>query len=140
MARLTLVVVDDEQEILRALKRLFRNDFDIETFDRGADCLTYIEQGGAADIVLSDIRMPFMDGFALMEKIQQCAPDITRLCISGYADIDRCQQAIEQGLFKYIIPKPWDNFELKSIVQLFAENKQLKQQLALLSEQLEGGG
>lgn len=140
MARLTLVVVDDEQEILRALKRLFRHDFDVEVFDNGADCITHIEQGGPVDIVLSDIRMPFMDGFALMDKIQQQAPDITRLCISGYADIDRCQQAIEKGLFEYIIPKPWDNFELKCIVKLFAENRQLKQQIASLSEQLEGGG
>lgn len=139
MERLTLAIVDDEQDILRSLNRLFRNDYNVHTFDNGKACLDFIEDN-PVDLVLSDIRMPFMDGFELMAQLKAHYPEITRLCISGYADVDKCQQAIEEGLFEHIVPKPWDNFELKNIVRLFAENRRLKHQLSTLATQVDSGG
>lgn len=132
MARLSLVIVDDETDILHALKRMFRKEFEIRTFDSGSGCLEFLTHN-KADIVLSDIRMPYMDGFTLMAELKTHHPDLTRICMSGYADTERCQTAIQEGLFEYLIPKPWDNFEFQSIINLFAENRLLKQQIATLT-------
>lgn len=131
MERLSLAIVDDEQETLQSLQRLFRRDYEVVLFDNVEKFLAHLEQQ-PVDIILSDIRMPFMDGFELMALIRDQYPATTRLCISGYADVERCQQAIEDGLFEFIIPKPWDNFELKRIISLFADNLRLKKQLQAL--------
>lgn len=128
MDKMKLAIVDDEEEILSALKRLLRGHYEVSTFASAQDCLEAIECHHF-DLVLSDIRMPVMDGFALMESIREISPDTARLCISGYADMQDCHTAIEQGLFEFILAKPWDNFELKQVLKVFAENVRLKSSL-----------
>lgn len=137
MEKLSLVIVDDEEEILKSLKRLFRRDYSVQTFSSAEDFLHFVSDN-PVDIVLSDIRMPYMDGFELMAILRRDYPQIVRLCISGYADLERSQKAIENGLFEYIVPKPWESFELKQIVKVYAEKKRLSSELALLKSQLSG--
>lgn len=128
MDKMSLAIVDDEEEILSALKRLLRGQYEVSIFASAQDCLRAFECDHF-DLVLSDIRMPVMDGFALMERVREISPDTARLCISGYADMQDCHTAIEQGLFEFIVAKPWDNFELKQVLKVFAENVRLKASL-----------
>lgn len=134
MDKMKLAIVDDEEDILSALKRLLRGQYEISTFASAQDCLEALEHNHF-DIVLSDIRMPVMDGFALMESVRALSPDTARLCISGYADMQDCHTAINQGLFEFILAKPWDNFELKQVLKVFAENVRLKTALKAFATQ-----
>lgn len=138
MDNIRLAIVDDEEDILQALKRLLRKQFDVVTFTSAQACLTHLESQPVA-ILLSDIRMPFMDGFDLMRKVKQSYPDTTRLCISGYADIEECQQAINDGLFEFVIAKPWDNFELKQLLTVFAKKHSLEQQVLAMTNENQAG-
>ncbi len=128
MEPLTLAIVDDEDDILSALNRTLRKQFNVMTFSTGQACLDYL-QAHNVDILLSDVRMPHMDGFELMAKVKTHDPNIVRLCFSGYADMEACHKAIDEGLFEFIIAKPWDNFELKQLLKVYAENIRLRQQI-----------
>lgn len=119
-----LLIVDDEPEILKSLKRLLYKEFEVETSSSALEALEILSHQ-KVDIVLSDIRMPEMDGFAFLAECKKHYSDIIRIAISGYADMDRCQAAIENKDFQFIVSKPWDNFELKNILRLLSEHKRL---------------
>ena len=133
MEILKLAIVDDEEDILKSLKRILRKQFDISSFISAQECLDYLDEN-SVDILLSDIRMPFIDGFELMARVKEKHPNIVRLSFSGYADMESCQKAIDDGLFEYIIAKPWDNYELRQLLKVYAENISLKKQLAVLGQ------
>ncbi|WP_241651846.1 response regulator [Pseudoalteromonas phenolica] len=77
-----------------------------------------------------------MDGIELLTNIKRSNPNIARVLLSGYSDMDLCQKAIEDEVASIILTKPWDNFELKNILKIILkmnrlqiENIELKAQL-----------
>lgn len=129
-----LLIVDDEQEILKTLKRLLHKEFKVEICLSADEALTLLAAQDF-DLVLSDIRMPQMDGFAFLAHCKTAYPDMIRIAISGYADMDRCQAAIEKQDFQFIVSKPWENFELRNILRLLSEHKSLKDEIKQLRNQ-----
>src|SRR4051812_25031300 len=85
--RPTVVVVDDESEVLRSLYDLFRLEFRMLTYERPADALAALGEIDDVDVIMSDQRMPEMTGVRFLESAQALHPDATRLLITGYADI-----------------------------------------------------
>jgi DNA-binding NtrC family response regulator len=130
-----LLIVDDELEILKTLKRLLHKEFKVEICLSADEALTCLASN-SFDLVLSDIRMPKMDGFVFLAHCKKVYPDMIRIAISGYADMDRCQTAIEKQDFQFIVSKPWDNFELKNILRLLSEHKSLKDEIKQLRTQV----
>lgn len=131
-----ILLVDDEPEVLNAISRVLRKDYQISKANGANEALALLKEH-AFDIILSDIRMPNMDGIELLTHIKKSNPEIARVLLSGYSDMDSCQKAIEDEVASIILTKPWDNFELKNILkitlkaqQLEIENKQLKAQLS----------
>lgn len=121
----SILIIDDEEAVLRALGRLFNREYHVEQHSDPLTAVASIEQH-SFDLVISDIRMPNMDGFAVLNHFKEFQPDAGRVLVSGYADIEDCQKAVNDGLAHMIVSKPWDNFELKSVVKLVLENSELK--------------
>lgn len=123
-----LLIVDDEQHILSSLKRLFEDEgFDVFTADKAATALTILE-ANPMDIVVSDMRMPGMDGAALLSVCADRWPDTSRILLTGYADIESTIRAINDGRISHYASKPWDDEQLVSKVREALEVKRLREQ------------
>ncbi len=123
--RPTLLVVDDEPEMLRSVYDLFRLDYTVLTFERGPEALRALASDGQVDVILSDQRMPGMTGVELLREAKRIRPEVTRLLFTGYADIKAVIDAINEGnVFRYIA-KPWDPEEMLSVARQAVEQHDL---------------
>lgn len=121
----TLLFVDDEQNILSALNRLFRKSgHRILTATSGARGLEILEQE-PVDLVVSDMRMPEMDGAAFLEQVYRRWPDVTRLLLTGYSDIESTIAAVNKGQIYRYLQKPWEEYDLQLTVHHALEAKRL---------------
>ncbi len=132
----TLLFVDDEANILSALKRLFRpRGYRIFTAESGAAGLEVFEQN-PIDLVISDMRMPEMSGAEFLEKVRSKWPDTVRILLTGYADVTSTIAAINKGEIYRYIAKPWDDNDIVLTVKHALERKNLeleKQRLEALT-------
>lgn len=141
----TLLFVDDEPSILSALRRLCRpQGYRILTAESGAAALEVLENE-TVDLVVSDMRMPQMDGAQLLEAVRRRWPTIVRVLLTGYADIGSTIAAINQGEIHRYIAKPWDDNELLLCLReglerrrLQTENEALQALTAEQNRQLQG--
>ncbi|HOE43533.1 MAG TPA: response regulator, partial [Rhodoferax sp.] len=130
---LAILCVDDEPSILSSLRRLFRpKGYQIYIAEGGKAALALLEQN-AVDLVISDMRMPEMDGVQFLEQVRLRWPDTVRLLLTGYADIASTIDAVNRGEIYRYISKPWDDADILLIVHdaleqraLELENKRLK--------------
>ena len=111
----TILCVDDEANVLKSLKRLFLDeDYEILTAESGSEGLVLLEQRQQpVQVVISDYRMPEMDGVAFFKEVHDRWPDTVRIVLSGYADTAAVVAAINEGQVYRFIPKPWNDDELK---------------------------
>lgn len=132
----SLLFVDDEPSILSSLKRLFRpHGYRIHTAESGEEALEILERE-AVDLVISDMRMPEMDGAAFLEKVRQKWPRVVRILLTGYADIESTINAINRGEIYRYIHKPWDDNEIVLTVRQAIDLKHLEQENLRLAEEL----
>lgn len=132
LAPATLLFVDDEPGILSALRRLFRpHGYRILIAESGQLGLAELEKT-PVDLVISDMRMPEMDGAAFLKEVRQRWPQTIRILLTGYADVGSTVAAINEGEIYRYISKPWDDNEIVGIVRdalernrLESENKRL---------------
>lgn len=121
----TLLFIDDEANILASLKRLFRPlGYTILTAESGAEALALLEQQ-PVDLVISDMRMPQMNGAEVLEQIRGKWPDTVRILLTGYADLNSTIAAINRGEIYRYVSKPWEDNEIVLIVRDALERKQL---------------
>jgi signal transduction histidine kinase len=141
-ARPTLMVVDDEPEVLRSVQDLLRIEFRVVTFTRAVEALAELEHLDVP-VVMSDQQMPEMTGVEFLRRVKAIRPDATRLLFTGYSDIRAVIDAINQGsIFRYIT-KPWDADELIGVVRqavalhdLQVENRRLLAELKQTNAEL----
>ena len=126
--RPTLLVVDDEPEVLRSLHDLFRLEFKVLTHEHPSEALAMLASDVEVDVVMSDQRMPEMSGVQFLEKAAAVRPDATRLLFTGYADIKAVIDAVNRGHIARYVAKPWDVDELTTVI------RQAVEQHALISE------
>jgi serine phosphatase RsbU (regulator of sigma subunit)/CheY-like chemotaxis protein len=127
-SKLKLMVVDDEPDNLDLLYRTFRRDFRVYKADSGVSALQLLETEGEMAVIISDQRMPQMNGTEFLSKTVERFPETIRILLTGYTDVEDLVDAINSGkVFKYIT-KPWNPENLKAVVQQAAETfKVLKQ-------------
>ena len=134
----TVMFVDDEEPLLLALKRLCRNTgWKIITAPSGREGIDYLTTE-PVDIIVSDMRMPGMDGVEFLERAAQISPQSVRILLTGYADIESTIAAINQGKIYSYLSKPCDNDELKETIKkalYVKELEQEKERLSVLSQQ-----
>lgn len=112
MDSMKVLVVDDEPQVASALRRLLRREgFGGEVAHNGAEALEKLKTF-PPDVVLSDFRMPGMNGCELLKHVKQLHPLALRLIISGHADFKAVAASIAEGEFCRFVNKPWDDAEL----------------------------
>jgi len=123
-----LLFIDDEEGVRRSIKRaLKREPYDIFTAANGDDGLaiitTRLNQIGT---VISDYRMPGLDGLETLQRIGTLNPEITRIILTGYATMEAAINATNTGIDGFLT-KPFDNIELRAKIQEIAVRKHLRQ-------------
>ena len=109
----SVLLVDDEENILRALQRLLMDfEFVVETATSGEDGLEKLKALRNVGLIISDQRMPGMNGAEFLGKSQEIAPYAQRIMLTGYSDIAATIEAINKGGAGRYITKPWNNDEL----------------------------
>jgi len=107
-----ILIVDDEVQILKAMSRLFmEKDYEIYTAENGMSALTLLANT-EIDLIISDMRMPLMNGNELLSTVKEKYPKIIRIILSGYADEKSMFKALLHNVAKLYIFKPWKNAEL----------------------------
>lgn len=126
--RWRLLCIDDEPNILSALRRLFRpHGYEVTVAGGAAEGLALLE-AQAFDLVISDMRMPEMSGAQVLEQVHLHWPDTMRILLTGYADIASTIDAVNKGqIFRYV-SKPWSDEDLLLTVRQALERKALEQE------------
>lgn len=107
-----VLFVDDEPNVLDGIRRQLRNRLDMETANGAAAGLQLIETKGPFAVVVSDMRMPDMNGARFLAKVNELAPDTVRMVLSGQADLDSTVAAVNEGhIFRFLM-KPCDTEKL----------------------------
>ena len=111
-----VLFVDDEPQILKSIRRIFAGSaFEVLCADSGASALSILAQQ-PVDMIVSDMRMPNMDGVELLGIVKQEYPDTIRFILSGYSDEEEIMGTLKNNIAKAYIFKPWDNNELKNVI------------------------
>jgi two-component system response regulator PilR (NtrC family) len=127
-----LLIVDDEQSYRQLLNLVFQGDgHNIRTAMNGRDALRQLETE-SADVIITDVKMPDMDGIELLRSVREFLPDIGVILMTAFATVETAREAFKLGADDFI-QKPFDVEELKVIVrkalekqELIAENKAFK--------------
>jgi EAL domain-containing protein (putative c-di-GMP-specific phosphodiesterase class I)/DNA-binding response OmpR family regulator len=109
----SLLLVDDEANILSALKRLLRPDgYEIRTAASGEEGLELLAQH-SFDVIVSDQRMPGMDGADFLRQARNLRPDTIRIMLSGYTELQSVTDAVNEGAIFKFLTKPWNDEQLR---------------------------
>ena len=113
----TLLLVDDEANILNALSRLFRREgYHILTAESPSQGFELLAKH-AVQVVLCDQRMPEMQGSEFLGRVRQLYPDTVRLVLTGYTDLESVTDAINRGAVFKFLTKPWDDDDLREQIR-----------------------
>jgi response regulator RpfG family c-di-GMP phosphodiesterase len=124
----TILCVDDEPNILAALRRLFRaQGYEVLTEESARAGLAVLHQR-PVDLVISDMRMPEMDGVEFLERARALCPDTLRLLLTGNADVRQILGAVNRGEIYRYITKPWDENEMTLVVRHALERQHLERE------------
>ncbi len=130
--RHTILFVDDEKNILNSLKRLLRKeDYRLLTASSGEEGLKILAEN-EVHLVITDLRMPEMNGIEFLTRLRVDYPDLIRIILTGYTDVDTLIESINKGhVYKFFL-KPWNDDDLKIEIRkalerydLIAANKRL---------------
>src|SRR5262245_23902260 len=132
----TVLIVDDERRVLDALEAILAAEFRVLRADGGEAALALLGTEEVA-VIITDYRMPGMNGVELLRRSQERAPDALRIVLTAYTDVDSLMEAINTGRIYHFVPKPWDPQELLVVVRRAAERHALAQENLRLREELE---
>ncbi len=133
----TLLLVDDEENILSALRRLLRREgYRTLTAGSGAEGLALLAEQ-EVDVIVSDQRMPGMTGVEFLRKAKELHPETVRMVLSGYTDLQSVTDAINEGDIYKFLTKPWDDALLKANIDEAFRRKALSDENRMLTRQVQ---
>lgn len=121
----SILYVDDEIDNLYSFKSLYRRDYNILIAESGQQAIQILEEQ-EVDLIISDQRMPQMTGVELFEAIKDKYPDVLRMVMTGYSDMQAVIDAINKGRVYQYISKPWDEEDLKRTIDNALETSRLR--------------
>jgi len=131
----TILIVDDEPNIVNALRRVFRQEnYRILTASNGQEALDVLA-GDNCQLMIADYMMPVMNGAELLRTVKQRYPDMIRIMLTGHADTEAVMSAIKEGAVYKFILKPWNDDDLRVTVALALEQYDLMQSNRNLQKQ-----
>lgn len=139
-----VMFVDDEANVLKSMRRLFRQEnYEIYTAENAESALNVLSQS-EMHVIVSDFRMPGMNGADFLRKVKDIYPQTIRIMLTGHADVNAVMGAINEGAVYKFITKPWDDDDLRLTVslaiekfELIEENKSLKKQAELQKKEIQ---
>lgn len=142
--QIRILFVDDEKNVLKSLQRSFLDEeYEILTADSGSEGLSILGEVSPIQVVISDYRMPEINGVDFLRQVFANWPETVRMVLSGYADTASIVSAINDGHIYKFIPKPWNEYELKFTVINALEkyftnkkNRELAEELKVKNEEL----
>jgi DNA-binding NtrC family response regulator len=136
VAKPRILVVDDEPVVRESIHDWFSQDeYPIEMAASGPEAMQKMQES-SWDILLTDVKMPGMDGLELQQQAKKIDPDITVIIMTAYASVDSAMQAIKEGAYDYVT-KPLDPEDLEQIITRAAERRQLVRENIELKERIE---
>jgi response regulator RpfG family c-di-GMP phosphodiesterase len=134
-----ILCVDDDVNILESHQRVFRKQFQIDSAVGGQQALSLLESKGPYAVVVSDMRMPGMDGAELLSEIRKRSPDTIRILLTGYADVAASIKAVNEGRIFSFLTKPCPPDALgKALEAGLGQHRLLRAEKELLEQTLSG--
>ena len=134
-----LLIVDDELHVRESLSHWFAEDgYEVLTAESGKEALALLGRR-SFDVVITDIKMPGMDGLELQRRILEVDPDLAIIVITAYASVSTAVQALKEGAYDYLA-KPFDPEDLTRVVEKAYEKLRLRKENILLKERLAATG
>lgn len=138
-----IMLVDDEPQVLKSLERILRrSDHEVEMYQDPRQALQRFHTA-TFDLVVSDYRMPGLDGVEFLKEVKRLQPDVMRLILSAYGDLDALISAINEAEIYRFISKPWNDMELMLAIdkalehrRILVENRRLAETVRRQHEQL----
>ncbi|GIX45663.1 MAG: hypothetical protein KatS3mg130_2071 [Candidatus Sumerlaea sp.] len=136
MNHLTILVVDDEKNTREGLRwALEREDVTVLTAADGEEALEILRRG-SVDLVITDLRMPKLDGMGVLEAVKRECPETAVVILTGHGTIENAVEAMKQGAYDYLI-KPVNLDELGLLIERFASTRNLIRENVELRERLD---
>jgi len=130
----SVLFVDDEVNILKALQRLLRSEsFEVLTASHAAEALELIDHR-QPQVIVSDQRMPEMSGVDFLASVRDRHSDVVRMMLTGYTDMTIAVEAINRGEIYRLITKPWNDEELKATLRQAFDHYDLKAEIKRLNQ------
>ncbi len=130
----TVLFVDDEVNILKALQRLLRvEDMNVLCASRASEALELLEKH-PTQVVVSDHRMPEMAGVDFLAQVRERYPDMVRMMLTGYTEMNVAVDAINRGEIYRLITKPWNDDELRATIRQAFDHADLKAEIKRLNQ------
>jgi len=134
-----ILLVDDDPNLLSALRRQLRNQFIVHTSPGGDAALPMIEQGEQYAVVVSDLSMPGMDGIQFLSKVHEISPDTVRVMLTGTADIDAAISAVnESNIFRFLTKPVAIDMLVKTLEASLTQYRLITSEKELLKNTLNG--
>jgi response regulator RpfG family c-di-GMP phosphodiesterase len=134
-----ILFVDDEPILLQGYQRLLRNDFNVSTALGGTAGLLLIQHEGPFGVVISDMRMPGMDGVAFLLKVRKIAPDTVRVMLTGASDLETAIDAVNEGnIFRFLSKPANKDILVKTLTDSLAQYHLVCAEKELLEKTLRG--
>ncbi len=125
MASERILLVDDQQAIVDSLRRRLRQEFQVEAALGGHEALNVIQTEGPFAVVVSDLRMPHMNGIEFLSTLRQRAPDTVRMLLTGNVDVQMAMEAVNDGHIFRLLTKPCSLDTLIKCIKAGLEQYQL---------------
>jgi response regulator RpfG family c-di-GMP phosphodiesterase len=135
-----VLCVDDEPYVLEGLRDTLRRSFDVRVATSGIEGLEMLKQEpDAYTVVVSDMRMPVMDGAAFLREARRWAPDATRMLLTGFADIDAAVSAVNHAQLFRFLTKPCASDDLvRACTAALVQHRLVTAERVLLEQTLHG--
>jgi len=134
-----ILLVDDDRYILDGYRRSLRSEFSMETAQSGQEALGLLEDKTAYAEVISDMRMPGMDGIELLKRVKKASPDTVRIMLTGNADVQTAIEAINEGsIFRFLIKPCSKETMARTITAALVQYRLVIAEKQLLEQTLSG--
>lgn len=134
-----VLFVDDDANVLAAFQRQLRKSFQVDTAQGAEEGLKAVRQNGPYAVVVSDLRMPKMDGLQFLARVRELAPDTVRMMLTGYAELQAAIQAVNQGNVFRFLTKPCDGDTLTRALEMgLSQYRLVRAEKELLDQTLRG--
>lgn len=126
----TVFLVDDEEMVLTALQTFLELEtaYTVRNFTSAGEALEAMKLE-TVDVVVADFMMPEMDGITFLREVRALKSHVSRILLTGYADVENAVRAINEAGLYYYLEKPWDNEHLRMVIRNGMERSALVNEL-----------